>query len=176
MLKYTIHDDARTILEFFFLTYLGFSSKSIVFCEKEHAMAYLFFSHGNAGAIPITLFDFYFFVFVKPARTQGGTQIDLVLGQSLDDNGWNRFLLAQFCLCPFEVRVREGRHGLGGLFDLGVAFLGRQTIALQMKSRQTEVSQGRLLSHQCSQRLGGRSRKAVTKGSHRNKCQCERHQ
>lgn len=96
-------------------------------------MAHLLFSHGYAGTIPIPLLDRNFLVFVKPAGTQGRPEIDLVLGQSLDDNRRNRFLVAQFCVRVFQVCVGKGRHGLCGLFDLEVTFLGCQAIALQTK-------------------------------------------
>mmetsp|Transcript_740 Transcript_740/g.2112 ORF Transcript_740/g.2112 Transcript_740/m.2112 type:complete len:203 (-) Transcript_740:55-663(-) len=96
-------------------------------------MALMAFSHGHAGAIPVSILGLGLLVLVKAAWTERCAQIDLVLCQSLDDDRGDGFIGAQQSVSVFEVGVGKGRHGLERLFDGNIPFLLAHVIGFEMK-------------------------------------------
>ncbi len=107
--------------------------KAVVLRQKQHAVALVPFPHGDAGAVPVPVLGLRLLVLVETAGAEGGAQIDLVLGEALDDDGGNGHVDAQFRVGVLQVRVGEGGHGLGGLPQGGLPFLRSHPVALQVE-------------------------------------------
>ena len=97
---------------------VGFGpGKVIVVGEEKHAMALVPFAHWDAGAIPIPVLGLLFFVVVEATRAQRCPKVDLVFGQSLDDDSWDGLVYTQFGARVLQILVGEGGHGLGGFLE-----------------------------------------------------------
>ena len=84
---------------------LRVSSKLIVFCQEEHAVAFMSFSHGHTGTIPVPVFCLCLLVLIVPAGAEGRSEFDLVFGQAFDDDRGDGGVGAVGGVCVFGVRV-----------------------------------------------------------------------
>ena len=70
--------------------------------------------HGNTGTIPKPILGLLLLILIIPTGTQRFAELDLMLGEALDDDGGDGEVGAVRCGGVFDVGVGKGCHGLGG--------------------------------------------------------------
>lgn len=129
---------ACALLDLVYGDLLLWSSKVVVFCQEEHAVALLHestavehvqvcsqqhvcllgmlshlpLSHWCARTVPVSHFRFGSFVIIVPARAQGHTKRLLVLCKPLDNDGRYRFVHAKVSATALCVLLRKLAHNL----------------------------------------------------------------